>query len=352
VSQISPPVRIVAVVAIAFLAIYMVALRPKSSTPTPTAAAPTPAGNVNTGKPAVTQFGKAVQQAQGAAKATEKQGQSEVQSAGDTADSSSSAKSGSSSATRSTTSQATTTPVSAVDVKGLPRPVANAVRHHKVVALLFTNSRSTDDRMTRAAFRHVLHLRGAVYTQVAPLDRISRYARITRGADVTQSPTVVVVDRHMKATTLVGYVDTDTIDQAVVDAMRASGTLIKDPYLQHVNNMCSAVVHDLYALPQPTTIPQARHDLKAYSARWDHFYAAFQSTPAPGKWRSFKRQSVADLRAVTASNHRVVRDFQGHTSRATLARHLESEIGTLVQPAKRFTHRMDRAGLIYCGSKN
>jgi hypothetical protein len=348
-SQISPPVRIVAVVAIAFLAIYMVALRPKSSTPTPTAAAPTPAGNVNTGKPAVTQFGKAVQQAQGAKNATEKQMQGEAQSAGDSA---TSTRSGSSSATRSTTSQATTTPVAAVDVKHLPRPVAKAVRRHKVLSLLFWNGRSTDDHMVRAAFRHVLRFHGAVYTRVAPLQTIARYGRITRGADLEQSPTVGVVDRNLKATTLVGYVDADTINQAVVDAMRTSGGILKDPYLRRVNNMCSSTVHDLYALPEPMTIPQARHDLKAYSARWDHFYTAFQATPAPAKWRGFKHATASDLQTVRSSNHRLVQTFQGHTNRATLLRHLDSEFTTVVQPAKRFTRRMDRAGLIYCGSRN
>jgi hypothetical protein len=279
--------------------------------------------------------------------------QGEAQSAGAPADSSTTTKSGSSSVTRSTTSQATTTPVSAADVKQLPRPVAKAVRRHKVVSLLFWNGRSTDDHLVRAAFRHVLRFHGAVYTQVAPLDKISRYARITRGADVQQSPTVVIVDRNLKATTLVGYVDADTINQAVVDAMRASGGIFtKNAYLRRVNNMCSSTVHDLYAMPEPTTIPQARHDLKAYSARWDHFYTAFQATPAPAKWHGFKRATASDLRVVRASNHRLMHLFQGHVNRRTVLRHLDSEVTTIVQPAKRFTRRMDRAGLVYCGSRN
>jgi hypothetical protein len=280
--------------------------------------------------------------------------QGEAQSAGAPADSSSTTtKSGSSTATRSTTSTATTTPVSAADVKGLPRPVAQAIRRHKVVSLLFWNGHSTDDHMVREAFRHVLRFHGAVYTHVAPLDDVSRYARITRGADLKQSPTVVVVDRKLKATTLVGYVDADTINQAVVDAMRSSGGIFtKDAYLRRVNNMCSSVVHDLYALPQPTTIPQARHDLKAYSARWDQFATAFQATPAPKKWHAFKRATVADLHTVRASNHRLVQAFSGHANRRTLLRHLDSEVTTLAQPAKRFNRRMDRAGLVYCGSRS
>ena len=349
-SQISPPVRIVAVVAVAFLAIYMVALRPKSSTPTP-AATPTPAGNVNTGKPAVTQFGKAVQQAQGAAKATEKQVQGEVKSAGDSTDSATSSKSGSGAATRSTSSPAATA-AAAVDVKGLPRPVAKAVKQHKVMALLFWNGRSADDHAVRAAFRHVLRFRGAVFAHVAPLDAIARYSKITQGADVQQSPTVVVVDRDMKATTLVGYVDTDTINQAVVDAARASGGLFSNGYLKNVNDMCSSTAHDLYAIPQPMTVPQARHDFRTYQGRWTHFVSAFQALPAPRKWHTFKRATLADLHTVTASNARLIRSLDGHSPRAGLLRQVRSEANTLAAPAERFNHRMDRAGLIFCGRNN
>ena len=80
-SQISPPMRIVLGVAVAFLAVYMIALRPKSaSAPVPPAA--TPAGNVNTGKPAVTGMGKAVEAAKGAVAATEAQQTKEGRDAG------------------------------------------------------------------------------------------------------------------------------------------------------------------------------------------------------------------------------------------------------------------------------
>jgi hypothetical protein len=352
VSQISPPVRIVAVVAIAFLAVYMVALRPKSSTPTPPAAAPTPAGNVNTGKPAVTQFGKAVQQAQGAVKATNEQMQGEAQSAGAPAESSATAKTGSSSATGSTASSAASAATPAVDVKGLPRPVAKAVEHHKALALLFWNGRSADDHAVRSAFRHIETFHGAVYTQVAPLDSIARYSRITRGADVQQSPTVVVVDRKLKATTLVGYVDSDSINQAVVDALRASGGIYTDPYLKRVNKMCSSVAHDIYAVPQPTSIPQARHYLGRATGRLDRFTHNLRALPAPAKWRSFKRGTLADLGRVSGAYHRLRGDLAGHPSLHAIVGSFTAAGTTVGTAGKRFNRRMDRAGLIFCGSQN
>jgi hypothetical protein len=345
--------RIVAGLAIALIAIYMVALRPKSSTPAPAPATPTPAGNVHTGKPAVTQFGKAVQQAQGAAKATEKQMQGEAKSAGATPDSTSATKSGSSSASRSATSpSAAAAAAPAVDVKGLPRPVAKAVDQHKVLALLFWNGRSADDQAVRSAFRHIETFHGAVYTHVAPLDSIAHYSRITRGADVQQSPTVVVVDRTLKANTLVGYVDAETINQAVVDALRASGGIFADVYLKRVNKMCSATAHDLYATPQPTTIPQARRDVRTLSRRWDAFLADFRGLEAPAKWRSFKAATVTDLRQVVASNQRVMHGLGSGASVASVLQLVRTENGAVSPAAKRFNHRMDRQGLIFCGSQN
>ena len=69
----------------------------------------------------------------------------------------------------------------------------------------------------------------AITARCSPRPRTSSASpaiqQITRGADVTQSPTVVIIDRNRKVETLVGYVDRLTIDQAVTDACATrSGT--------------------------------------------------------------------------------------------------------------------------------
>ena len=61
-SQISPPIRIVLVLAVATAALYMLFLRPKSDVAPPAAPAP----NVQTSAPAVSKPGKAAEAAQGA----------------------------------------------------------------------------------------------------------------------------------------------------------------------------------------------------------------------------------------------------------------------------------------------
>ena len=48
---------------------------------------------------------------------------------------------------------------------------------------------------------------GKVAVQVANVANIGRYVAITRGVDVQQSPSIVVIDRNRAGTLLTGYVD-------------------------------------------------------------------------------------------------------------------------------------------------
>ena len=89
--------------------------------------------------------------------------------------------------------------------------------------LLFYNNRSYDDRPCAASSTASTATASQVFVDAHWIKSVGRYQAITRGVSVDQSPTVVVADRNLKAETLVGYVDAKTIDQAVVDALRASG---------------------------------------------------------------------------------------------------------------------------------
>lgn len=121
------------------------------------------------------------------------------------------------------TGSAPAPPLSPAALKRLPAPVARALRERDVLVLLFHDGgRSADDRAVRRAVAHIGGERGRVRTHVAKLDAIARYAPLTRGAAVSQSPTVVVVDAQRKLETLVGFVDRGTIQQVVADAVRAS----------------------------------------------------------------------------------------------------------------------------------
>ena len=214
-SQISPPLRIALIAAVAFLAVWMVALRPSGEEPA-AETSPAPAGNVATGAPAQSAPGTAVQSAQNAAAATEGAAAARAgEAAPATAAAGTAAQAGSTQAA----------PVEAGDPKaakesGLPTPVLRAIADEKVMVLLFWNPRAADDRAVRREVRALPSHRGRVFTHVANIKNVSRYASITRGVNLAQSPTTVVVDAKLGATPLVGFADRAEIDQVVSDALR------------------------------------------------------------------------------------------------------------------------------------
>src|SRR3954470_6703703 len=106
-------------------------------------------------------------------------------------------------------------PAAGADTSGLPVRVQKALDHKKILVLFFYNPRSADDRAVRRAVSRVDRWQGQVVVQTANVRSVARYAKITQGADVQQTPSVVVVDRGAKAVRLDGYQDTRSIDQAV-----------------------------------------------------------------------------------------------------------------------------------------
>jgi hypothetical protein len=224
-SQISPPIRILLVCAVAFLAAWMLFLRPKDDAGIPAAATP------------ATQAERPVEA--GGAKSDSMAGQM-VEKANDTVaaqDAQAEALAGGTSGATATTPSATSAGAGepavagaepakltkqAAEAGGLPVRVLRGLGKRKVVVLLFWSPRAAEDKAVRKALAKVDRHDGKVMAHATHIKRIAAYGQITRGADVAQSPTVVVVDRNRKVDTLVGYVDRASIDQAVTDALRNS----------------------------------------------------------------------------------------------------------------------------------
>jgi hypothetical protein len=87
----------------------------------------------------------------------------------------------------------------------------------KVAVVLFWNHKASDDRATRNALRAVDRHRGKVVTAAIPVRDVGRYDAITRGAQILESPTVLVIGAGGKARAIAGYTQTREIDQAVSD---------------------------------------------------------------------------------------------------------------------------------------
>jgi hypothetical protein len=97
------------------------------------------------------------------------------------------------------------------------RPLLAAVDAGKVVVVLFWNDKASDDRATRRAVRSIDLHGGKVVASVVPIGEVGRYEAITRGVQVLESPTVLVIGAGGKARAITGYTQAKEIDQAVSD---------------------------------------------------------------------------------------------------------------------------------------
>ena len=100
-----------------------------------------------------------------------------------------------------------------------PAAVRRALAARKVVVMLFWNPRSLDDRAVRDEVRGVSRRGGRALIGSAPIRYVSHYGELTRGLQVMQSPTVVVVDRSRRASLLTGYIDRHEVAQVVGNAL-------------------------------------------------------------------------------------------------------------------------------------
>jgi hypothetical protein len=98
-----------------------------------------------------------------------------------------------------------------------PGRTARAVRHHQKVVILFRNKRGLDDRQMVAVMNQV-DRRTKALVLVDPVDAVDRYGKLVQDLGVSESPSVVIIDRRGKARLIEGYVDSSTLTQAVADA--------------------------------------------------------------------------------------------------------------------------------------
>jgi hypothetical protein len=311
-SQISPPIRIVLVAAVAFLAAWMLVLRPKTEEiPPPAPAATAPAKQPGT--TAQSAAGKAVQAAENA-KAT--------------AESAAKARAGETAPQTAPATAAAKAPAAAAAAKlgvdpaalaTLPRGVRKALEARQIVVLGFFNRAALDDRQTKKQLEKVHRFHGRVYVHSASLQAVQRYQVITRGVDVSQTPSIVVIDRNMKAQLLTGYVDHVRVEQAVVDAMRRSDMpVVKTAYLRKLNALCGTYAGNLLVTIEPGVSNNPRSYVRGVSHQLDRFSARLAATKAPKSYRQFRSKFVGDIKtfataydallaAVTAKSGRVAK---------------------------------------------
>jgi hypothetical protein len=178
----------------------------------------------------------------------------------------------------------------------LPSGVRKALEARQIVVLGFFNRAALDDRLTKKQLEKVHRFHGRVYVHAAALKAVQRYQVITRGVDVSQTPSIVVIDRDMKAQLLTGYVDHVRVEQAIVDAMRRSDMpVVKSPYLRKANALCGTYTSNL-TLTFEGLEDSPRSTIRRSARQFDRFAARLQALHAPKGYRGFKAKFDADIK--------------------------------------------------------
>jgi hypothetical protein len=97
--------------------------------------------------------------------------------------------------------------------------VDGALASKKVLAILFYNPAGADDRAVKQELALVPTHHKLVVKVAVPISELARYQVVTTQVPVSQSPTLVLIDRTKQATTIVGYASSYEIAQRVDDAL-------------------------------------------------------------------------------------------------------------------------------------
>lgn len=103
---------------------------------------------------------------------------------------------------------------------GLPVKVAEAFAKHQVVVLYF-GAKGADDTATAASVKELkASTKSGVAVFMDKLSNLADYRRVVGGLDVSQAPSIVIVDRARKARLLEGFIDAGSLRQSVADVAR------------------------------------------------------------------------------------------------------------------------------------
>ena len=350
-SQISPPVRIVLVGAIVFLAAWFTVLRPKSASTVAPAATPAATATA-TGTP-TDGLGRAVAKARGAAAAEESA--SKAHAGESTAQAQPQAQTGT--ATKSAPAPAQPAVAIPANVLAkLPKDVSAALKAHKtlvlgVIADGATNLRplADDDRYVRNTLRKVNRYDGQVLVKRVPVSSLVRYAPLVGDLEVNQTPSTVVIDGKLRGTVLTGYADRISINQAIADARAATiHPLITDPYLSKLSATCTQweTHQDRWSYPTVPGNKALKSSMDRRVRLENHYRAVFTNIAAPKRWRSLKADFVAALKSYDTSLAGQAKAIKAHDTKAWVTATESFDTGRF----RKLDARFDRLGVTGCVS--
>jgi hypothetical protein len=219
VDQVSKPVLIALIAAVALVGAKFTILRSNSGGSGSTPAAATAPG-MNGLQTAVDKANNAVGVSKQSATQHE---QAAATASGDASTSGGTAAHGAPAATKATPAK----PAAAAKPAAKPQPklapgdksgpmLAN-LAHGKVVVALFYNPHGADDNAALRAVRSANRHHGRVVVHSIPIGSVGDYDAITTGVQVMEAPTIIVIGPNHKARTIVGYTEVKEVDQTVGD---------------------------------------------------------------------------------------------------------------------------------------
>jgi hypothetical protein len=103
-----------------------------------------------------------------------------------------------------------------------PTPLAvvtQALKEHKVLALLVYNPAAADDRAVNSELKSIPTLSGRVVKLTVPVQDLGGFSSLLNEVPVNFSPTLVLIDKHRQADEIAGFADTFEIAQRVDAAL-------------------------------------------------------------------------------------------------------------------------------------
>lgn len=128
--------------------------------------------------------------------------------------------------------------------------VTGPLQHGKVVVILFWDPRAADDQAVMHQLKDVSRANGKVVVLEANPSEVASFGSVTRGMQILETPTTLVINSHAQATAITGLTDATSIQQAISDAQRGAGAVqtpsltswttgsTRSQYVGRANNAC------------------------------------------------------------------------------------------------------------------
>jgi len=163
----------------------------------------------------------------------------------------------------------------------------------KTAVVLFSSPLASDDRRVRRQLRRIDRHSGAVKVHSIAIADVARYDAITRGVQVTQAPTLLIVGEDLKARRIVGYTDRTEINQVVNDISGLRARLRPSSYKALVQRGCGTTVYNINGdraslADRDIRVLAFRDDVQALAKR-------LRGASVPARYGAFNTQYVRYL---------------------------------------------------------